>query len=69
MNTCDTARSVVVVVVVVGTLVVVVVVVVVVVLFVVDFFVVFTLGWVWSPPLILPRIDLRESKERLGGNW
>ena len=78
MKTCDTLISfskgsfgVVVVIVVVVIVVVVVTVVVVVVLFVVVlFFVVdFTLGWVWSPPLILPRIDLRELKERLGGNW
>ena len=75
MKTCDTLISFtegssVVVVVVLVDVVVVVTVVVVVVLFVVVVFVVFTLGWVGSPPpLILPRSDLRELKERFGGNW
>ena len=76
MKTCDTLISftegssvVVVVVDVVVVVTVVVVVVVVVVLFVVVLFV-FTLGWAGSPPpLILPRSDLRELKERFGGNW
>ena len=79
MKTCDTfisfteGSSVVVVVVdvvVVVTVVVVTVVVVVVLFVVVVVFVVFTLGWAGSPPpLILPRSDLRELKERFGGNW
>ena len=81
MKTCDTSISFsagfsvvvvvvsVVVVVVVTVVVVVVIVVVVIVLFVVVPFVVFTLGGVGSPPLILPRSALRELKERLGGNW